>query len=111
MNRDDKLVPNPYTPIVTQRATVCFWADSIEEKVEFNAWQTAWQRKMTFVSHDYGCGCYIHLFDLEGPKEAVDALPPNLLTVSVWTEEGVRQASPQRRPDLASSSRSYSRRW
>ena len=84
-----------------QRATVCFWADSIEEKVEFNAWQIAWQRKMMFVSHDYGCGWCIHLFDLEGPKEAIDALPPNLLTLSAWTEEGVRQPPRPLRTDLA----------
>jgi hypothetical protein len=42
------------------------------------------------VSHDYGCGCCIHLFDLEGPKEAIDALPTELLTVSEWTEHGTK---------------------
>lgn len=85
----DKPESNPCTPVVMERATVCFWADSIEEKVEFNAWQTAWQRKMTFVSRDYGCGCCIHLIDLEGPKEAIDAIPPNLRIGSAWTEASV----------------------
>ena len=93
---------NPCTAIVMERATVCFCADSIEEKVEFNAWQIAWQRKMTFVSHDYGCGCCIHLFDLEGPKEAVDAIPPNLRTVSAWTEAAFRRGARQRCTELAS---------
>ena len=103
MNQTDEPGSNPSTS-VKERATVCFCADSIEEKVDFSAWQTVWQRKMTFVSRDYGCGCCIHLFDLEGPKEAVEAIPPNLRTVSGWTEAGVSQAGPRRRLDLASSS-------
>lgn len=71
------------------RATVCLWSESIEEKVEFTTWLTAWKRKMSYVSPDYGCGCCIHLFDLAGPKEAIDALPDELLTVSDWTEHGI----------------------
>ena len=70
------------------RATVCLWSASLEEKVDFTLWLNVWKKKMTFVSADYGCGCCIHLFDLEGPKEAIDALPPQLLTVSAWTKRG-----------------------
>ena len=78
----------------SHRATVCLWAESLEEKVEFTTWLNTWRKKMTFISHDYGCGCCIHLFDLEGPEEAIAAIPPELLTVSEWTETGV----PPRRP-------------
>ena len=92
MNRIDELA-KACTPVAMQRATVCLWADSIEEKLDFNTWQTAWQKKMAFVSRDYGCGCCIHLFDLEGPKEAIDALPRDLLTFSAWTENGEKQAA------------------
>jgi hypothetical protein len=74
-----------------QRATVCLWSESIEEKVEFTTWLNVWKKKLSFVSPDYGCGCCIHLFDLEGPEEAIHALPEQLLTVSNWTERGVRQ--------------------
>lgn len=73
-----------------QRATVCIWSDSLEEKVEFTTWLNTWRKVMTFVSHDYGCDCCIHLFDLEGPKEAIDALPAELLTASEWTEHGTK---------------------
>lgn len=92
MNRMDEFVPTPCTALVMHRATVCLLADSLEEKVEFTTWLTAWKKKMTFVSQDYGCGCCIHLFDLEGPKEAIAALPKDLLTVSAWTENGVKQS-------------------
>jgi hypothetical protein len=71
------------------RATVCFRSDSLEEKVDFTIWLSAWRSKLTFLSRDYGCGGGIHRFDLEGPKEAIDAIPENLLTVSEWTELGI----------------------
>jgi hypothetical protein len=71
---------------------VCIWSDSLEEKVELTTWLNTWRKVMTFVSHDYGGGCCIHLFDLEGPKEAIDALPTALLAVSEWTENGTKPA-------------------
>ena len=94
MNRINDLVPTPCPALAMHRATVCLLADSLEEKVEFTAWLTAWKKKMTFVSHDYGCGCCIHLFDVEGPQEAIAALPKDLLTISAWTENGVKQPAP-----------------
>lgn len=83
--------PNACTALVMHRATVCLWSESMEEKVEFTAWSHVWRKKMSLVSQDYGCGCCIHLFDLEGPKEAIDALPQELLTISAWTEDGIKQ--------------------
>jgi hypothetical protein len=92
MNRLDEVTPQRSAASGTvRRATICLWAESIEEKVDFTAWMSAWKKQMTFVSHDYGCGCCIHLFDVEGPKEAIDALPPELRTVSEWTENGIKQ--------------------
>ena len=91
MNRLYELAPRASTATERHRATVCLWSESIEEKVEFTTWLNVWKKKMTLVSPDYGCGCCIHLFDLEGPKEAIDAIPESLLTVSEWTERGIRQ--------------------
>lgn len=76
------------------RATVSLWSDSIEEKVDFTRWLNVWRKKMTFISRDYGCGCCTHLFDLEGPKAAIDALPEELRIVSAWTSHGVTQIAP-----------------
>ena len=91
MNPFIETTPPASVALYAHRATVCLWADSVEEKVEFTAWLSAWRKKMSFVSHDYGCGCCIHLFDVEGPAEAIDALPKELLTVSAWTECGLKQ--------------------
>jgi len=92
MNRLHELAPRTCTATEMQRATVCLWSASIEEKVDFTLWLNAWKSQLTFVSPDYGCGCCIHLFDVEGPKEAIAAIPENLLTVSEWTEHGITPA-------------------
>ena len=88
MNRLSELTPQSCTAHECHRATVCLWSESLEEKLDFTLWLNVWKKKMTFVSADYGCGCCVHLFDLEGPKEAIDAIPAQLLTVSGWTKRG-----------------------
>ena len=91
MNRCQNSTPEPGAPDELQRATVCLMADSIAEKADFTTWMQRWRKHVSFVSHDYGCGCCVHLFDLEASKEAIDAIPPDLLTVSAWTEHGLKQ--------------------
>jgi hypothetical protein len=88
---DQRLLDLRPPAALSHRATVCFWSGSIEEKVDFTTWLTAWRKQITYLSHDYGCGCGIHLFDLEGPWDAIAALPQALLTISTWTEEGIKQ--------------------
>jgi hypothetical protein len=102
MNGYDERLPEIHSAADLHRATVCLWSDSIDEKVDFTAWLTAWRKRMTFVSHDYGCGWRIHLFDLEGPKEAIDALPQGLLMISAWTEHGIKQV-PRSKPSSAAT--------
>ena len=69
-----------------RRALVCFRAESIEAKVDYTTWLNAWRSKLTFVSRDRGCGCCIHLFNLEGTTEAIEALPDSLTSL-MWTEK------------------------
>jgi hypothetical protein len=78
-----------------RRATVCFRTESIEEKVEFTTWLTAWKKTLTFISSDHGCGCCIHLFDLEGPADAIDAIPTCLLAATQWAGKGIRDMAPR----------------
>ena len=80
------------------RATVCLWSDSLEEKVEFTTWLNAWKKKLAYLSHDYGCGCCIHLFDVEGPPEAIEALPQEVLAYSAWTAHGIKQPPVSTKP-------------
>ncbi len=94
MNSHYPLSHHPCISPELRRATVCFRTESIEEKVEFTTWLTAWKKKMTLVSSDHGCGCCIHLFDLEGPADAIDAIPTCLLAATQWAEKGVRGMEP-----------------
>jgi len=78
---------------MTQRASICVASDAPEEQAAFDAWLDRWESRLTFISDDYGCGCCVHLYDIEGPKEAVDALPEQLRTSTAWREKGVRSHS------------------
>ena len=75
---------------MNQRASVCIASDSSEEEVAFDAWLAVWKEKMSFISEDYGCGCCVHLFDLEGPSEAISALPEKIRATTNWSELGYR---------------------
>jgi len=72
------------------RATISLSADASDEVDAFESWLETWKDKMTFVSGDYGCGCCVHLFDVEGPQEAISAIPESLRCQSQWTDEGVK---------------------
>ena len=43
---------------------------------------------MTVFSDDYGCGCCVSLYDIEGPDEAIDSLPYEIVAMSEWSEGG-----------------------
>jgi hypothetical protein len=68
------------------RASISISSDSDAEKVAFEAWCALWKEKMSVFSDDYGCGCCVHLYDVEGPEEAIQAIPPELRTGSGWSE-------------------------
>jgi len=57
------------------RASICISSDAAEEAAAFEAWLQKWKGTLTLISNDYGCGCCVHLYDVEGPREAIDALP------------------------------------
>ena len=40
------------------------------------------------VSENSGCGCCVEIYDVEGPQEAIDAIPQQLRTHSEWVETG-----------------------
>ncbi len=44
-----------------------------------------WQDRLTFVSDEQGCGCCVSIFDVEGPRDAIDAIPPFLCASSEWS--------------------------
>ena len=75
---------------MTHRASISVASDAPEEQAAFDAWVARWKAEMAFISDDYGCGCCIDLYDVEGPKESIDAIPGQLRTTTAWSEKGVR---------------------
>ena len=51
-----------------------------------DAWFARWNERLIYVSPDLGCGCCVHMFNVEGPREAMDELPPVLLASSDYAD-------------------------
>ena len=75
------------------RATVCVISEAEEEACAFERWLDEWKDKMSFVSGDYGDGV-AHLFDVEGPEEAVASIPEALRCGSKWVDRGEKSGNP-----------------
>src|SRR5262245_45156582 len=67
------------------RATIIISADATEEREAADGWFDAWSSRMTFLSDNTGCGCCVDIYDVEGPQEAIDAIPASLSARSDWT--------------------------
>jgi hypothetical protein len=50
------------------------------------AWLERWRPRLAYVSKNEGCGCCVHIYRVEGPQEAIDELPPDVLASGEWPE-------------------------
>lgn len=57
------------------KATICVDIESEDEMGEVEKWFLAWCDKLSFVSEDNGCGCCVRIWNVEGPPEAIAAIP------------------------------------
>jgi len=71
-----------------KRATISTDRDEPETLAVFEAWMQKWRPRLTRISQNYGCGCCVDLYDVEGPDEAIDAIPEELRTTSEWALTG-----------------------
>jgi len=62
------------------KATVIVAVDYPEEVRVVEEWFAKWCDHLTSVSDDYGCGCCVNLWDVEGPEEAIRELPEIAVT-------------------------------
>jgi len=70
------------------RATMTIDVHNASECAECRAWFERWEGALTRVSDNSGCGCCVEIYDVEGPQEAIDAIPQQLRTDSKWVETG-----------------------
>jgi hypothetical protein len=74
------------------RATICIVVDQPSEVEAAEQWLSANRDKLEFISSDYGCGCCVSLFDLEGPADVLDTIPDFLRAASDWTGHAKHQS-------------------
>lgn len=59
--------------------------DDQDEVAAVDAWFARWRPALSHVSEDYGWSCCVHIWQLEGPAEALAELPPTIVTDDGWT--------------------------
>jgi hypothetical protein len=77
------------------RATIIIYAEGREEWEAFEAWRGRWQKDLSLLSDDEGCGCCVNIFRVEGPEEAIEAIPEPIRGGSEW-DDPLRAKDPER---------------
>ena len=60
------------------RATIIVDLTHPEELAAADKWFTKWAPSLTYRSENQGCGCCVNIWDVEGPDEALAALPSSI---------------------------------
>jgi len=60
------------------RATIIVDVNDPEDVAAFEAWFATWTTSLTYRSENEGCGCCVHIWNVEGTEEALAALPDNI---------------------------------
>ena len=60
----------------TARATIVVEVDQPDEAAAIDAWFARWQSRLTHCSDNLGCGCCVDIWEVQGPRQAIDELPP-----------------------------------
>lgn len=61
------------------RATVIACVDQSGEVEAAKAWLRTWRSRLTCADDQKGCGCCVVMYEVEGPREALDAIPASVL--------------------------------
>jgi hypothetical protein len=82
-------------------ATIAIRRNHPEEEAAFEAWMQKWRPHLARISENYGSisiGGQWERYDVEGPDEAIDALPDHIQTSSEWTLLGHFAGTPRPKP-------------
>jgi hypothetical protein len=70
------------------RATICVNLTNDEERAGVDAWFERWEKRLTFVSENEGCGCCVDVWNVDGPEEAILEIPGPARAASDWAGLG-----------------------
>jgi hypothetical protein len=78
------------------RATICIAVDDPADVEAGEQWLAANRERLDFVSENYGCGCCVDLYDLEGPPEVLATISQAISADSDWTAGAPKHGRPLR---------------
>ena len=61
------------------QATIIVDVSAANESAAVEAWFGRWRGALSSVSDDLGCGCCVHIWDVDAPDAALAELPPATL--------------------------------
>lgn len=67
------------------RATIIANSDVASEVDDATKWLENWREKLAHISEDEGCGCCVHIWNVEGPEEVIRTIPLHLKGYSDWS--------------------------
>jgi len=70
------------------RATIIANTDNPGEVDEAENWLAHWRSRLAYLSEDEGCGCCVHIWNVEGPTEVILTIPARLKSQSDWSRDG-----------------------
>lgn len=73
------------------RATICVMVDEPSDVATVERWFATWGEELTYCSKNTGCGCCVNIWDVEGPADAIEALPESVLAASDWAGLGGKE--------------------
>jgi hypothetical protein len=67
------------------RATIVVSVEAPGEAEAIGAWFAKWGDALRYRSEDTGCGCCVHIWNVDGPGDAIAELPLEVRSESPWT--------------------------
>lgn len=68
----------------TIRATIIVGSDRADDVHAADAWLATWRLQLSFVSDNKGCGCCVHIWEIEGPRSVIEQIPTAIRGSSSW---------------------------
>jgi hypothetical protein len=65
------------------KATIIASTDEPEHVAAAEAFLAKWRDALQFVSENKGCGCCVHIWDVDGPPEILDRIPSE---IRAWSD-------------------------
>jgi hypothetical protein len=69
----------------TKRATVCVEADDAAAVAQAEVWLDCAEASLSYFAN-WGCGCCVIGWDVEGPGDLIDSIPEPLKASSPWAD-------------------------